>query len=137
MRSIRRKTAHRSPHRRILPKQLANGILGFPDAAPLALVTEYLYHPNDTVRQYASLGLAYWPDSEIIRPLTELLHTCGPTDVVVKQTFRMPGAVDFNPAVPAIRSDNPVLMCGAVTGVTRLLFADPPLLSAEPEPKML
>jgi hypothetical protein len=105
------------------------GILGFPDAAHFSLVAEYLYHPNETVRQYTSLGLAYWPDDEINRSLAELLHTRGPSDVVVERTFRTPGAVDF--ILPYLRSDNPVLIRGAVTGVTRLLFADPPLLSAE------
>ena len=105
------------------------GILGFPDDAHLALVAEYLYYPNDTVRQYTSLGLAYWPDDETTRRLTELLHTRGPSDVVVERTFRTPGAVDF--ILPYLLSDNPVLMRGAITGVTRLVFADPPLLSAE------
>lgn len=105
------------------------GILGFPDAAHLALVTGYLYHPNETVRQYASLGLAYWPDEEVNRRLTDLLHTRGPSDVVAERTFRTPGAVDF--ILPHLRSDNPVLVRGAITGVTRLLFAEPPLLSAE------
>jgi hypothetical protein len=106
------------------------GILGFPDNATLgALVAEYLYHSNDTVRQYASLGLGYWPDDEINRRLTDLLHTRGPSDVVVERTFRTPGAMGF--ILPHLRSDNPVLMRGAITGVARLLFADPPLLSAE------
>lgn len=105
------------------------GILGFPDAAHLALVTGYLYHPNDTVRQYTSLGLAYWSDDQVNRRLTDLLHTRGPSDVVVERTFRTPGAVDF--ILPHLRSENPVLVRGAIAGVTRLLFADPPLLSAE------
>ena len=68
----------------------------------------------------------YWPDDEINRSLAELLHTRSPSDVVVERTFR---TVDF--ILPYLRSDNPVLIRGAVTGVTRLLFADPPLLSAE------
>jgi hypothetical protein len=105
------------------------GILGFPDAAHLALLTEYLYHPDDTVRQYTSLALAYWPDDQVNRRLTELLHARGPSDVVVERTFRTPGAVDF--ILPHLRSDNPVLLRGAITGVNRLLFADPPLLPAE------
>lgn len=103
-------------------------ILGFPDEAHLTLVTGHLYHPNDTVRRYASLGLAYWPDDDVNRRLTELLHTRGPSDVVVERTFRTPGALDF--ILPYLRSENPVLMRGAITGVTRLVFADPPLLSA-------
>jgi hypothetical protein len=105
------------------------GILGFPDDAHLALVTEYLYHSNDTVRQYTSMGLAYWPDDGINRRLADLLHTRGPSDVVVERTFRTPGAVAF--ILPHLRSANPVLVRGAITGVTRLVFADPPLLSAE------
>ena len=105
------------------------GILGFPDDAHLALVAAYLYHSNDTVRQYTSLGLAYWPDDEINRRLADLLHTRGPSDVVVERTFRTPGAMNF--ILPYLRSENPVLVRGAITGVTRLVFADPPLLSAE------
>ena len=105
------------------------GILGFPDDAHLALVTDYLYHSNDTVRQYTSLGLAYWPGDGINRRLTDLLHARGPSDVVVERTFRTPGAVDF--ILPHLRSENPVLVRGAITGVTRLVFADPPLLSPE------
>ena len=105
------------------------GILGFPDDAHLALLTEYLYHPTDTVRQYTALGLAYWPDDQIDRHLTQLLHNRGPSDVVVERTFRTPGAVDF--ILPQLRSENPVLLRGAITGVTRLLFADPPLLSPD------
>ena len=105
------------------------GILGFPDDAHLALVAAYLYHSNDTVRQYISLGLAYWPDDEINRRLADLLHTRGPSDVVVERTFRTPGAMNF--ILPYLRSENPALVRGAITGVTRLVFADPPLLSAE------
>lgn len=104
------------------------GILGFPDAAHLALLTDYLYHPSDTVRQYTSMGLAYWPDDQVNRRLTELLHTRGPSDVVVERTFRTPGAVDF--ILPHLQSDNSVLLRGSITGVTRMLFADPPLLSS-------
>lgn len=79
--------------------------------------------------RYTSLGLAYWPGDEIDRSLTELLHTRDPSDVVVERTFRTPGAVDFT--LPYLRSDNPVLIHGAVTSATRLVFADPQLLSAE------
>jgi hypothetical protein len=103
-------------------------ILGFPDDAHLTLVVGYLYHATEAVRQYASLALGYWPDDDINRRLTDLLHTRGPSDVVVERTYRTPGAVDF--ILPYLRSDNPVLLRGAITGVTRLLFADPPLLSA-------
>jgi hypothetical protein len=105
------------------------GILGFPDDAHLRLLTDYLYHPSDTVRRYASLGLDYWPAEQIDRHLTELLHTRGPSDVLVERTYRSPGAVDL--ILPHLRSTDPVLVRGATIGVTRLLFSEPPLLSAE------
>jgi hypothetical protein len=104
------------------------GILGFPDDAHLRLVTDYLYHPNDTVRRYASLGLYYWPEDEIKRRLTELLPTRGPSDVVVERTVRSPGAAAF--ILPHLRSSDPLLLRGAVIGTTRLLFSDPALLAA-------
>ncbi|MGD0499473.1 MAG: hypothetical protein ABSC23_13665 [Bryobacteraceae bacterium] len=103
-------------------------ILGFPDDAHLALVVGYLYHPTETVRRYASQALNYWPEDVVIQRLTDLLHTRGPSDVVVERTFRTPGAVDF--ILPSLRSDNPALLRAAVSGVSSLLFADPPLLSA-------
>jgi hypothetical protein len=105
------------------------GILGFPDDAHLYLVTDYLYHPSDIVRQYASLGLNYWPEAEINRRLTELLGTRGPSDVLVERTYRSPGAAYL--ILPHLQSTDPVLLRGATIGVTRLLFSDPPLLSAE------
>src|ERR1039457_6992642 len=37
----------------------------------------------------------------------------------------------MNFILPYLRSENTVLVRGAITGVTRLVFADPPLLSAE------
>jgi hypothetical protein len=105
------------------------GILGFPDAAHLALLTEYLYHPDETVRHYTSQGLAYWPDDAVTRRLTELLHTRGPSDVVVERTFRTPGAVDF--ILPYLQSDNPLLVRGAIAGVNQLFLVEPPVLSPE------
>src|ERR1035441_6059306 len=78
----------------------------------LALLTEYLYHPDETVRHYTSQGLAYWPDDAVTRRLTELLHTRGPSDVVVERTFRTPGAVGF--ILPYLQSDNPLLSRGVI-----------------------
>ena len=104
-------------------------ILGFPDNAHLRLLTDYLYSTTDTVRRYASLALGYWSEDEINRYLTDLLRKRGPSDVIAEQTFRNPGAVDF--VLPHLRSQNPVLFRGAIIGVTRLLFADPTLLSAQ------
>jgi hypothetical protein len=104
-------------------------ILGFADDAHLHLLTEYLYSPSDTVRRYTSLALGYWSEDQINRYLTDLLRKRGPSDVLVEQAFRSPGAVDF--LLPHLRSQNPVLLRGAIIGVTRLLSADPPLLSAQ------
>jgi hypothetical protein len=103
-------------------------ILGFPDDAHLALVVGYLYHPTETVRRYALQALNFWPEDVIIRRLADLLRTRGPSDVVVERTFLTPGAVNF--ILPSLRSDNPTLLRGAVSGVSSLLFADPPPLSA-------
>jgi len=63
------------------------------------------------------MGLAYWSDDGINRRLADLLHTRGPSDVVVERTFRTPGAVDF--ILRHLRSENPVLVRGAINGVTR------------------
>ena len=104
-------------------------ILGFPDDAHLRLVIDYLYHPNETVRRYASLGLDYWPEDQINRRLVELLHTRGPSDVLVERTVRSPAAVDF--ILPYLGSSDPVLLRGAIIAASRLLFYEPPLLSAD------
>jgi hypothetical protein len=104
-------------------------ILGSADDAHLHLLTDYLYSTTDTVRRYTSLALGYWSENEINRYLTDLLRKRGPSDVIVEQTFRSPGAVDF--LLPHLRSHDPVLLRGAIIGVSRLLYADPPLLSAQ------
>jgi hypothetical protein len=104
-------------------------ILGFADDAHLHLLTEYLYSSSDTVRRYTSLALGYWPEDEINHYLTDLLRKRGPSDVIVQQAFRSPDAVDF--LLPYLRSQNPVLLHGAILGVRWLLLADPPLLSAQ------
>lgn len=80
------------------------------------------------MRWYASLALDYWPENDINHRLTDLLHTRGPSDVVADRTYRTPGTVDS--ILPYLRSENPVLLGGAVIGVRSLLFADPPLLTA-------
>jgi hypothetical protein len=103
-------------------------VLGFPDDPHFALIAGYLYHPMDTVRRYASLGLAYWPEDEVNRRLTDLLHRRGPSDVIAGRTYRTPGAADF--ILPNLRLKDPVLLGGAVIGASSLLSADPPLFSA-------
>lgn len=104
-------------------------ILGFPDDAHLALVTGYLYHPTDLVRRYAAAGLSYWPTEKVDRLLVDLLRKRGPSDVIAWQTYRTPGAM--NSILPYLKSDDSVLLGGAVTGASRLLLYDPQLLTPE------
>jgi hypothetical protein len=49
--------------------------------------------------------------------------------VVIEPTFRTPAAADY--ILPDLQSTNPTLLRGAILGATRLLVADPPLLSTE------
>jgi hypothetical protein len=104
-------------------------LLGLPDDARLPLVAEFLYDANDAVRRYAWSGLADWPADQIDRLLTDLLHKRGPSDVMVEPTFRTPAAADF--ILPDLQSTNPTLLRGDILGATRLLVADPPLLTTE------
>jgi hypothetical protein len=105
------------------------GILGFPDDAHLHLLTDYLYSSTDVVRRYASLALGYWPEDTANRYLTDLLRRRGPSDVIVEPTLRTPGVLDL--LLPYLQSQNPVLLRGAIIGVTRSLSADPPLLTVQ------
>lgn len=71
----------------------------------------------------------YWSEEEVDRRLLELIRTKGPSDVVVDRTVhRRPDLVD--PMLPHLRSDNPVLLRGAITGISRLLSNQRQLLPA-------
>jgi len=57
-------------------------VLGIPDDASLDFISGYLYHPDGQVRSYAFNGLNYWPDTQVVRKLNDLLQTSGEMDVV-------------------------------------------------------
>jgi hypothetical protein len=105
------------------------GILGVPDAAHLALITEYLYHPNSTVRQYAAQALSDWPDDEVNLRVAELLRTRGPSDAMIGRALHVPNAADL--IIPKLQSQDATLLRAAVTTLYQMLAANPPVLSPE------
>lgn len=58
------------------------GLLGIPDAGSFELLTEYLYHSDVTVRQYALNGLEYWPEEYTWKRMQALLRSRGSNDVI-------------------------------------------------------
>jgi hypothetical protein len=108
------------------------GVLGFPDAASLSIVLEYLYHPDDTVRRYAAGGLTYWPEKEVESRLPELIRTKGPSDAAVNLAAHLPPEL-MDSMLPYLRSDNPVLLRGSILGITRLLVRERNFLPAGAE----
>ena len=103
-------------------------MLGFSDLS-LPVVLEYLYHPQETVRQYVACGLGYWPEDEIRRRLRTLVRTKGPSDVVVDRTLS--AAPELAEAMLAhLGSDNSILLRGAVTAASRVVFNHHGLFSA-------
>jgi hypothetical protein len=96
-------------------------ILGFSDDMRLPVVLEYLYHPQETVRQYVACGLGYWPEDEIRRRLRALVQTRGPSDIVVDRTLS--AAPDLaETMLRYLESDNAILVRGAVTAASRVVF---------------
>ncbi len=116
------------------------GVLGFSDAAGLRIALQYLYHPEEIVRRYAESALLYWPLEEVDREVAALIRTKGPTDVVVNLIgTRRPDLVEVY--LPYLASDDPVLLRGAIIGVSRLI-SDPqqglvPNLRAEAEDRLI
>ncbi|MCI0388714.1 MAG: hypothetical protein MOB07_08105 [Acidobacteria bacterium] len=104
-------------------------ILGFSDEVRLPVVLEYLYHPEETIRQYAACGLSYWPEDEVRRRLRALVRTKGPSDVIVDRTLS--AAPELAEAMLAyLGSDNAILVRGAVTAASRVVFNHHGLFSA-------
>ncbi len=111
-------------------------LLGFPDSERLSVVLDYLYHSEETVRRYAANGLGYWPDDEVQRRLSALARSKGLSDVVVDRTLS--AAPELAEAIfRHLRSDNPIIVRGAVTAASRVvsnhqrLFSDAAKTSAE------
>jgi hypothetical protein len=95
-------------------------LLGFPDGERLSVVLDYLYHPEQTVRRYAANALGYWPEDEVLRRLSALARNRGPSDVFVNLTLsaapEMAGVMFRH-----LGSDNPIILCGAVTAASRVV----------------
>lgn len=110
-------------------------ILGIPDEPSLRLLTRYLYHPNNLVRQFAMYGLTYWPAAEAAATVKNLIRTRGPSDVAVDFLTLRPGldarAADsvVEASLRFLSADSPVLLRGAITAVYRIGLAAKPGIS--------
>ena len=93
-------------------------LLGTPNPAALDAVIECLYHPNQTVRQYASMALSYWPENEANSRTDREVARHGPSDMTIDGTLaRHP---EMMPLVrPYLQSNNPVFLRAAVTSIPR------------------
>jgi hypothetical protein len=105
-------------------------VVGFSDAAGLQIVLGYLYHPNDFVRRYAQSVVSYWPQQEIDTRVAELVRTKGPTDALVN-LIRSPKPDLTDSMLPYLASDDPVLLRGAILGVSRVVSDPQQTLPAE------
>jgi len=95
-------------------------LLALPDDKALAVVFEYLYHPNVYVRQYASAALSYWPQSVVDSRLAETFRTKGATPPTGDPTA-MQQLVEA--VLPWFSSDDPVLFKRAITAARNALDA--------------
>ncbi len=100
------------------------GILGFPNAATLSVVVDYLYHRDETVRRYASAALDWWSEAEVDRRLVAAIRTRGPSDVVMGRYSTRPAPELIDPMLPYLQSEDPVLLRGALLGLGWLLRTD-------------
>jgi hypothetical protein len=94
-----------------LPNQL-----GDTSAAALDAVIQCLYHPEPTVRHYAAAALLYWSEKDVRPRLTAEYLSRGPSDVVVDSVLQNQPDL-LARAVPYLRSNDPVLLRGAVIAV--------------------
>jgi hypothetical protein len=103
----------------ILRDTLPN-LLGLPDSVSLSTILQYVYHPNESIRWYAAMGLGYWPVKEVEGRIAELIRTKGPSDVLVNLGISLPPDL-IDPMLPYLKADDRVLLRGAILGVARLL----------------
>ncbi|MBO0800846.1 MAG: hypothetical protein J2P31_18670, partial [Blastocatellia bacterium] len=97
------------------------GILGIPDGERLKVVLDYLYHPEEVVRRYAAYSLGYWPDGEVQSRLNSLARDKGLSEVVVDRTIS--ASPELAEAIfRRLGSDNPVIVRGAVTAASRVVY---------------
>ena len=98
-------------------------LLGVPDRESLDLLCGYLYHPDSLVREYAMYGLMYWPRDQADSAVRQALRATGPSDAIVRFLSFAPdqSAKNSDPivesAIPALQSDSPVIVRGAVEDV--------------------
>jgi hypothetical protein len=92
-------------------------VLGFSDAAGLEAALGYLYDSNELVRRYAESALLYWPREEVERRAAGLIRAKGPTDVLVNLAG-LRGVELMDAILPYLASDNPVILRGAIRGVS-------------------
>ena len=123
--------ASRPPLPRVAPQDPSEilsdylpGILGFPNAATLSVLVEYLYHPDQRVRRYAAAALDWWPEAEMERRLAEAIQRKGPSDAVMGRYSTRPAPQLIDPMLPYLQSENPVLLRGALLGLGWLLRTD-------------
>jgi hypothetical protein len=90
-------------------------LLGFGDRTGLEAVVSALYHQNAIVRRFAVNALRFWPAAQTSARIDRELPARGPTDVTIEGTLaRHPEMVKL--VVPHLKSDNPVLLRGAISG---------------------
>ncbi|MEO8099023.1 MAG: hypothetical protein ABI811_15075 [Acidobacteriota bacterium] len=96
-------------------------ILGFPDAASLALIEPYLYHPDSLVRRFTANGLRYWTKDEQKAVAMRLLRDRGPSDATV-EFLRDQRTEALQATLPYLRSASSLLLSGAVSVIRGLGF---------------
>ncbi len=100
----------------------------------------YLYHSEEVCGNTQCLRLSIGRRRRVDREVAALIRTKGPTDVVVNLIgTRRPDLVEVY--LPYLASDDPVLLRGAIIGVSRLI-SDPqqglvPNLRAEAEDRLI
>ena len=112
-------------------------ILGVPDERSLELVVPYLYHPDNLVRQYVAHGLAYWPGDQAKKAVLAALRSRGPSEdsARVLSSTREKTTADEEEAVqialPYLKSDNTILLKGAIDTVAWIGLGEKSQISGE------
>jgi len=104
--------AHPQDPNELLTNFLPN-LLAARDDETLAVLMEYLYHPDKGVRRWAFTALPYWPDSIVQPRLMEASRANGPSDVVV-QGIKGYTAEIVEISLPYLFSEDAVLFQGAI-----------------------
>ena len=113
--------AHPQEQDELLTNFLPN-LMAVRDDETLAVLMEYLFHPSQRVRAWASSALLYWPESVVQLRLPEALRANGPSDVVV---YGLKGNVSelAQASLPFLLSEDAVLYHGAIRAANAALAA--------------